>query len=351
MAKRKRLTGPLEDYLAAPAPVRVASVSGPPIARVAGDASVSAALDEVSRELTNARNEGRLVVRVSLESIDVAWLVRDRTHPGTVEDPDFTALVESLKRNGQRTPIEVVDMGNGRYGLISGWRRLTALRRLHDETGEDRFATVLAFLRQPKSSEDAYVAMVEENEIRLALSYYERARIAAKSVEAGVFDRPKSALQTLFASASRAKRSKIGSFLGLYQVLGDEIHFPQALTERLGLALSKVLEADEAAGKQLVSTLKSVRPQSPEAEQSLLSEFVDNAKGPQAKIQRSPLIPPPTILTPATRDDAKTASRGYEVRPGVFLTKQAGKLQLSGPAVGPEFCARLEAWIKDGREG
>ncbi|MFU8836620.1 MAG: ParB/RepB/Spo0J family partition protein, partial [Roseovarius sp.] len=199
-------------------PVPVAGAA--PIARVAGEASLTAAFEEVSRELSTARNEGRLVQRLPLERIEATWLMRDRTHPGTGNDPDFAALLDSLRRNGQRTPIEVVDLGQGRFGLISGWRRLTALTRLRDETGEARFDTVLALLRQPASSEEAYVAMVEENEIRLGLSYYERARIAARAVEAGVFPSTRVALQSLFASASRAKRSKIGSFLTLYHALG-----------------------------------------------------------------------------------------------------------------------------------
>ena len=52
------------------------------------------------------------------------------------------------------------------YGLISGWRRLTALQALHAETGEARFATVQALVRRPETAADAYVTMVEENEIR-----------------------------------------------------------------------------------------------------------------------------------------------------------------------------------------
>jgi len=339
MAKRKRLSGPLEDYLTTSDAHSAPASSTVPIARVAGDASVSAALEEVSRELSSARNEGRLVVRLALDTIDAAWLMRDRTHPGTAADPDFAALMDSLRRNGQRNPIEAVDMGAGRFGLISGWRRLTALRCLYDETGEDRFATVLAFLRQPKSSEDAYVAMVEENEIRLGLSYYERARIAAKSVEAGVFPSSKIALQTLFASASRSKRSKIGSFLGLYRVLGDAISFPQALNERLGLALAKVLEADERAGAQLVERLTATQSDSFEAEQRLLLAFVDTAESATT---------PPVSETPAPSFISENlgSNSAEEVCPGIFLSQQGKALHLSGPAVDPAFRDRLEAWLR-----
>ena len=100
--------------------------------------------------------------------------MRDRI---AVAPDDLAALTESLRARGQQTPIEVVDLGGGQYGLISGWRRISALRALLDETGEAQFATVLALLRQPADASAAYVAMVEENEIRIGLSYYERARL------------------------------------------------------------------------------------------------------------------------------------------------------------------------------
>ena len=182
MAKRKRLGGPLQDHLAPQDGGSTSSAASAPIARIAGETSVNAAFDEVRQELDSARSEGRLVLRVPLEAVETAWLIRDRLDPGTPEDPDFAALIDSLRAHGQRSPIEVADMGQGRYGLISGWRRLTALRQLHAETGEARFATVLALLHKPENAQGAYLAMVEENEIRLGLSYYERARITAKAV-------------------------------------------------------------------------------------------------------------------------------------------------------------------------
>jgi hypothetical protein len=40
---------------------------------------------------------------------------------------------------------------------------------------------------------EAYLAMVEENEIRVGLSFYERARIVARAAEAGVFERHRGA--------------------------------------------------------------------------------------------------------------------------------------------------------------
>ena len=93
-------------------------------------------------------------------------------------------------------------------------------------------------VRRPDSAADAYVAMVEENEIRLGLSQYERARIAALATERGVFPSEKAALLALFASASRAKRSRIRAFLEIYHALDGALRFPAALPERLGLNAS-----------------------------------------------------------------------------------------------------------------
>ena len=349
MAKRKRLGGPLQDYLATsePAP-NPGPASSAPIARVAGETSAHAAFEEVSRELSSARSEGRLVLRLPLDKIEVAWLIRDRTHPGTSGDPEFTALLDSMRRNGQRNPIEVVETGQGRYGLISGWRRLTALRHLHEESGDERFATVLAFVRQPASSEEAYIAMVEENEIRLGLSYYERARIAAKSVEAGVYPNTKAALQSLFASASRAKRSKIGSFLALYWVLGDDLRFPQALTERLGLSLAKCLEADETAGERMRARLEKSQPATVEAEQSLFTAFIETETS--CGMASAPVSKPLSegkSETPAHNVESDSSKAKNEVCPGVYISQRGQGLHLSGPGVDPAFRDRLEAWLRN----
>lgn len=335
MARRKRLSGPLDDYLAGPA-LETKSALGPsvPIARVAGDAAASAALAELAGALADARSEGRLVERLPLDAVETGWLMRDRASPGQPDDPDLAALVESLRSHGQRSPIEVAETAPGRYGLISGWRRVTALRQLRAETGEARFATVLAFLRRPETAEAAYVAMVEENEIRLGLSFYERARIVAKSVEAGVFPAPQEALRHLFATASRAKRSKVGSFLRIYQVLGDGLRFPEALSERQGLAVAKALEEEPGFAARLQAALARAAPATAEAERDTIAAAL--AAGAAA----------PRKAAPATPGTAAPAAE--EIRPGVFLSRRAGRVLLSGPGVDAALCERLERWLRGG---
>jgi len=333
MAKRRRLTLPGEVIEDAAAPLPRApetksafpfGMAPAPIAREAADASAMAALQDLADEIATARAEGRLVQALPLDAVDEGWLVRDRL---LVDAEDLLSLTESLRAHGQRTAIEVVDHGEGagerRYGLISGWRRLSALRGLHAETGEERFATVLAVLRRPDTAGDAYVAMVEENEIRAGLSYYERARIAGKAVEQGVFPSAKIALQRLYASASRARRSKIGSFLSLYQALDRSLRFPEAIPERLGLALAMRLDADPSFVAKLGALLEKAEPADAAAEAAVLTKAL---KGQGA---------------------SGSAAKGEEVAPGVALSFKGSEIRLSGPAVDTRLRERLTEWLRE----
>jgi ParB-like chromosome segregation protein Spo0J len=335
MAKRKRLTPARPDYLdeagAAPEakglyPMGIARHS-PPIAQVAGDSSLKAAVEELADEIRTARSEGRLVQALPLDAVDEGHLVRDRI---SADDSEMAALLASLRARGQQTPIEVVELGRDSYGLISGWRRLTALRHLHGETGEDRFATVQALLRRPESASDAYLAMVEENEIRVGLSYYERARIAARAAEQGVYPGVTEALRGLFAAASRARRSKIGSFVALYQAFDDTLRFPSAVPERLGLSLAKALKEDPQAARRIVTTLRNTDPQSPAEEAAALQRAL---KPPREK---------PALTAGSETDRVETEMIG-----DIRLTGRAtgDRLVLSGPGLTPDFHTRLRAWL------
>ena len=349
MAKRRRLTPPQPDYLdaGATAPAIGAGLRAPevkssfpplpsaPIAQVAGEASAAAALREVAAELIAARSEGRLIQRLGLEEIDAAHLVRDRI---AFDGAEMEALRESLRARGQQTPIEVVDLGAdhpgpARYGLISGLRRLRALESL----AGGKSGTVLAVLRQPAAASDAYLAMVEENEIRVGLTYYERARIVWQATALGVYPSAHAALRALFPTASRAKRSKIGSFLAIYQTLDGDLRFATAIPERLGLALSQALEQDAALGYRLRAALKEAPPASEAEELAFLSRFArTGGKDPE----------------PA-QTDAQTDGRNgsaQEVAAGIWMEMAGGagqgRLVLSGPGVGGDFPDRLRDWLR-----
>jgi len=341
MAKRKRLSPLGVAYDDAPdlpdaEPRAALSPALPlsrqaPIADMAGAAAATAALEEMADTLRQAKETGRMVLALPLAQVEAGHLVRDRL----VSDPeDMAALVESLRQRGQQTPIEVVALGPDRFGLISGWRRLRALSVLLAETGDTaRFGSVLALLRKPEQASDAYVAMVEENEIRVGLSFYERARITAKAVEVGVYADEKAALRGLFQSASRAKRSKIGSFVTVVRALDGALRFPEAIGERLGLQLAQALEAGGDLAARLRAALEAAEPADAAAEQALIARLIAPAKEPAAK--------------PVPRPSAQiTGSYDRDLAPGLHLRAAEGRVLLEGDKVDETLLSRLVDWLE-----
>ncbi|PCJ07287.1 MAG: chromosome partitioning protein ParB [Rhodobacteraceae bacterium] len=355
MAKRKRLTPAQPSYLSA-APERKSALGTPlataaPIAQVASDAAAQAALSELSAVLESARADGRLIERITLEQIDETHLVRDRLEQA---EDEMGALIASLRARGQQTAIEVVvlrDRPDGKtHGLISGWRRLSALKRLYAETSESKFASIKALVIHPESARDAYVAMVEENEIRVNLSHYERARIAVRALREGVYPNQKMALQGLFANATRAKRSKIGSFVALVEALDAVLMFPVAINEKLGLSLVREITRDPSFTETLTSHLRAGERDTPVGELRILSAAVSAAETAaltrQSEAENGAT---PVDSGPRIRDHlpAKDERINTQVAPGLRLGYTPGKhrIELSGSGVDETLIMELREWL------
>jgi ParB family chromosome partitioning protein len=324
MAKRKRLSPAAPEILGGGLETKAMGVAQTyrrppaPIAEVSGDAATRAALEEVTQELQSARREGRFVIRLPLSALEEAHLVRDRI---AMDAAELATLMASLRDRGQQTPVEVVELGQGRYGLISGWRRLTALRRLHAETGEDRFAGILALVRSPEGAPEAYRAMVEENEIRAGLSFYERARIAVQAAGQGVYPDKAAAVAGLFAVAPAPKRSKILSFTQLVEAFDEVLRFPAAIPEHLGLALAGRLQAEPGFGARVTGALRKAAPEDAKAERAVLERALKGQGG------------------------RKAAAAGEEVAPGIALKRARGRLTLSGQGVDEALAEDLRRWL------
>ena len=195
-----------------------------------------------AERLRAAEAQGLVMVDMPLGWIDEGVMVRDRI---ALDAEEMGELKRSILANGLRLPIEVFDKGaevaEKRFGLISGYRRLRAMREIHAEHGHDRHGVVRAIVRDPEELGGAIVAMVEENEIRAQLSHYERGRIAVIAAQQGTFGSVETAVNALFAAASKAKRSKIRSFALIYEELGDMLERGESLREKDGLRLAQVL--------------------------------------------------------------------------------------------------------------
>ncbi|WP_323776635.1 ParB/RepB/Spo0J family partition protein [Leisingera sp.] len=262
----------------------------PPIADVVADAArhadpmpqadrEAAARDKADAErLRDAASKGLVAVEIPLEDITADALNRDRI---VLDEEEMQELMTSISVNGLRLPVEVFVPLNpedaGRYALVSGFRRLTALRRLKALSGGERFQTIPAFVREPGSLANALVSMIEENEIRSGLSQYERGRAAASAVHDGVFPTVDEAVAVLFQNASKAKRSKIRSFALIHEELGDMLSHATGLNERQCLRLAAALRSGGA--ERLRAALERAEGRSAAEEWDALLPVIEDTEG------------------------------------------------------------------------
>ncbi|MFK7838681.1 MAG: ParB/RepB/Spo0J family partition protein [Sulfitobacter sp.] len=296
MAKRRKLETPsaedlgrIEDEFRRETPLRNMTA---PIAQVAADAAEAHApgspeqrRDEAQATAFRAAEEaGRIILEIPLDEIEPMSMQRDRT----VLDKDALEELEySIGLHGVRLPIEVHPLnepqGGKRFGLISGYRRLLAQQNVYARTGAEHLGRIRAVVRDPEQMGGAFVAMVEENEIRQDLSHYERGRIAVIAAQQGAFHNTEEAVAEMFAAASKAKRSKIRSFAMIFEELGDMLQFPEGMREKDGLRLAAALRTGaEARLREVLGTGQGVDAKSEWALiDAVLAEQSDAPKDPK----------------------------------------------------------------------
>lgn len=291
MAKRRKLEAPSTADLSALEEEfrRETNSRNPlsaPIAQVAAEAAQSADLKSQDERAEQARNrhdaerlrqaekEGLLILDIPLSEIEDGEIIRDRI---ALDAEEFEELKRSIATHGLRMPIEVFvranPVGGKRYAVLSGYRRFRAVEALNELWRGERFGSIRAIVREPEAMGGTFVAMVEENEVRSDLSHFERGRIAVLAAKEGAFVNTEAAVDALFASGSKAKRSKIRSFALIFEELGDMLVFPEALREKDGLKIATALRAGAEA--HLREALAQVTPESAEEELSVLLRAID----------------------------------------------------------------------------
>ena len=298
MAKRRRLETPSADDLSrieaefrdetqahrgrgvAPIATVVADSAGQSDPDLPEQRAERARTEADATRYRDARERGLLVVEIPVAEIDEKAMIRDRT---VIEEEDQIELRNSIAAGGLRMPVEVFETGQAdgqgaRYGLLSGYRRLRAGRDLAAMTGGETFTTIRAIVRPQAEADRAYVQMVEENEVRADLSNFERGRIAVIAAMQGAFPDTQAAVNALFASGSKAKRSKVRSFALIFEELGDMLAFPESLTETRGLRLATALRG--GAETDLRAALSERVPQDAEEEWAVLEEVIARSDAP-----------------------------------------------------------------------
>ncbi len=211
------------------------------------EAQIRAENDALAHEHVRLKKAGLITDLIALDMIETQKLIRDRA-PG--EDFELAELIGSIREIGLSNPIRVEPRADGRYELIQGYRRLSAYRRLLEETGDaEAWGRIPAGIAAKGDDlERLYRRMVDENMVRKDISFAEMAQLAvhyAMDPLTPEHDAEK-AVAVLYKSAGYQKRSYIRSFIRLVESLGETLLYPAEIPRALGLALSQRL--DEVPG-------------------------------------------------------------------------------------------------------
>ncbi|PRY92087.1 ParB family chromosome partitioning protein [Hasllibacter halocynthiae] len=286
--------------------------------------------------------EGRVVRNVDIDLIETGWIARDRT----VLDPgEMAELVASVRARGVRMPVEVVPVEGGRFGLISGRRRILA-------AAEAGLRAVPALVRErPADLATSYEGMVEENEVRVQLTAYERGRIAVIAAGLGAYPDVHGAVAGLFGAASHAKRSKVKAFAAIHEELGDLLRFGPAITERQGLAVAAALKAGQ--GPAIRAALEGADAATAAEEAAALDEGVRGApKRERAGSARGESLAP-GLRVVRTRTEMRIVHEGIGAqgeRELLELVRYWAERRAERRGESPEQRPENPGWAGDGKD-
>lgn len=195
-----------------------------------------------------ARAEGMVLERLPITAVRTDALPRDRMALDAVaQSAEMEELKASIRARGQREAVEVWQdrqaLEEAVWQLKSGWRRLEALRQLHAETGDERFATIVARVVNDEDRAAAYLAMAEENAVREDISFAEMANLAiamAGDAASGVANADE-AVSRLYGALHKVKRSNIRRFVDLLDAVGDVLPAPKDVPKNLGSDVARLL--------------------------------------------------------------------------------------------------------------
>ena len=252
--------------------------------RQVAESAIRAENDALAHEFVRLKKLGLVVDMIPLDQVHAGKLIRDRSRR---LDADLGELKASIRAVGLSNPIRVEHVGEGRYELVQGWRRLSAYRELLAETGDEAFARIPAgLMARGETLDSLYRRMVDENMVRKDISFAEMAQLArayAEDEATGCRDLDE-AVNRLFATANPQKRSYVRRFAFLMAALEKVLAHPEAIPRALGLTLANRIEAEPGAVAALARMLgPGVR--TAEEEVALLRRFAEGevAVAPVAK--------------------------------------------------------------------
>ncbi|WP_238368508.1 ParB/RepB/Spo0J family partition protein [Mesobacterium pallidum] len=282
--------------------------------RRAAEARIREENDRLAHEFVALKKAGQIVRTLPLGEILTSKLTRDRK-PG--RDAEIDELKASLLEIGLSNPIRVEEVSGG-YQLIQGWRRLTAYKELLEETRDRTWAEIPAAIQVKGEALDRlYQRMVDENLVRRDLSFGEMAQLAVSY--AGDPNTPRctpfEAVDRLYTSASRQKRSYIRHFTTLCEAIGKHLSHFDAVPRKLGLELVKRLDDAPEIQAGIIADLQALPKRTPEDELAVLTAWAKP-------------VPAGTRAKPAPKSSAKTVIKLSRPGGAAKCTASDGRLEL-----------------------
>lgn len=333
--------------------------TAPPMAHMAYSNASAAHLAALTEQITLARARGHFIDHVPMSSIDPHYFIRDRMALGGQE---FADLINSLKQHGQHVPFDVVKIHNQTdaqdpsavdykcpYGLVSGWRRYQALMEIANEKNQPLDdVDVLVIVRPAVDDGDIYRAMIEENEIRMGLSYFERANLLVQCVERGVFADDRTALQALWGNISKAKRSRIYSFIPIVRHLEPHLRFPLQLSESLGRRLGQRLLKSPSMLAHVQQALADAEISIPQHEHRVINQCLQNNGNRQQQDLLQTAQDTAVADTNDTNSDQETAITADGFAPiAMRIDAASGDIILPAGAKQQGFVEALQKWLAE----
>ena len=228
-------------------------------------------LEAERAERQRERDEGLLLLSVDPESIGLTAFANRSELSLSIKDEKFKAFKESIRRNGQDTPVRVRPAAAGAattYELVEGHRRHAAIRELNREA-EGGFKILIRVDAKAAELVDLCLKMYRENADREDLSAHETGSMFANWLQARVCK-----TQREIATLTGLKENTVSQYLTI-AALPPEVLAAfgdlRAIAVRWSTALSK------ACKEHLPETLarvKKVMKQSPRPDAEAVYKFL-----------------------------------------------------------------------------
>lgn len=207
-----------------------------------------------------AKSEGRLLLELDPKRICASEFRNRHDRSLLANDPKFIELKESLAAHGQETPIRVRPVKNAlpfEFEIVSGHRRHAACLAL-DAVSEAGFPILAIVDANAAQARDLVLKMYRENEERYDLSAFEKGRMFARWLEAGVYESQRELAAAVgMGEAAAAKYLAVAALPNeVLAAFGDERLIPMSW----GPTLSQALKANESAVIKSAERLAQRKP-------------------------------------------------------------------------------------------